>query len=60
MHPELFTTGVLIGDFSLRRSPQHGATMEEENNNVDTEAIELIDQWGKRDKSRGTESGLLM
>ena len=54
MHPDFFTTGVFIGDFSLRRSPQHGATTEEKNNNVDTEAIEIIDQWRKRDASRGT------
>ena len=41
MHPELFTTRVLIGDFSLRRSPRRGATTEAENNNVDTTSIEL-------------------
>ena len=42
MHPELFTTGVFIGEFSLRRIPQRGATIEAENNNVDTAAIKLI------------------
>ena len=34
IHSELFTTGVLIGDFSLRRIPRCGATTEAENNNV--------------------------
>ena len=42
MHRELFTTGVFIGDFSLRRSPRSGATTEAENKNVNTAAIELI------------------
>ena len=42
MHPELFTTGVFIGDFSLRRIPRRGATTEAENNNVDTADIKLI------------------
>ena len=39
MHPELFTTDFFIGDFSLRRSPMHGETTEEENNNMYTAAI---------------------
>ena len=39
LRPELFTTGVLIVDFSLRRISRRGATMEAENNNVDTIAI---------------------
>ena len=60
MHPELFTTGVFIGDFSLRRIPRRGATTEEDNNNVNTSAIELINQWRKREVERGTEVGLLM
>ena len=42
MHPELFTTGVFIGDFSLRRIPRHGENTEAENNNVDTADIKLI------------------
>ena len=28
MHPDLFTTGFFIGDFSLRRSPKLGSIME--------------------------------
>ena len=39
MHPELFTTGVLIGDFILIRGQWHGETTEAENNNVYTVAI---------------------
>ena len=39
MHPELFTTGVFIGDFSLRRSPRNGSTTEAENKNMYTAAI---------------------
>ena len=39
MYPELLTTGFIIGDFSLRRSPRRGATTEAENNNVYTAAI---------------------
>ena len=39
LRPELFTTGVLIVDFGLRRISRRGATMEAENNNVDTIAI---------------------
>ena len=42
MHPELFTKGFFIVDFSLRGSPKHGATTEAENNNADTGAIKLI------------------
>ena len=30
IHPELFTTGVFIGNFSLRRSLRRGATTEAE------------------------------
>ena len=52
MHPELFTIGVFIGNFSLRRSLRRGATTEAENKNVDTAAIELINRCRKRDKSR--------
>ena len=46
MQSKLFTTGVFIGDFSLRRNPSRGATMETENKNVGTAAIELINIWG--------------
>ena len=60
MHPELFTTGVFIGDFSLRRNPRRDATTEADNNNVDTAAIKLINRSRKRDASRGTEAGLSM
>ena len=60
MHPDLFTTGVFIGDFSLRRSPRRGATTEAENNNVDTAGIELINQWMKREAARGIEAGIFM
>ena len=57
---ELFTTVVSIEDFSLRRSPRCGATTEEENNNMDTVAIELIKQWREKEAARDTESGLSM
>ena len=60
MHPELFTTGVFIGDFSIRRSLRRGATTEAENKNVDTAAIELINRWRKRGSARRTEAGLSM
>ena len=60
MHPELFTTGVFIGHFSIRRSPRREATTEVENNNVDTAAIEMINRWRKREAVRGTEAGLSM
>ena len=60
MHPELFTTGVFIGDFSIRRSPQRKTTTKAEKNNVDTVDIKLINQWRKRDSERGTEVGLSM
>ena len=53
MHPELFATGVFIGDFSLRRSPRCGSTTEADNKNVDTEAIEIINRWRKREAERG-------
>ena len=58
MHPELFATGVFIGDFSLRISPRRGETTEAENKNVDTAAIKLINQWRKRETERGTEEGI--
>ena len=54
MHPELFTTGVFIGDFSLRIISRREATTEAENNNVGTTAIELINLWRKREEERGT------
>ena len=60
MHPELFTTGVFIGDFSLRRSPRRGATTEAKNNKVYTAAIKLINRCRKREATRGTEAGLSM
>ena len=52
MHPELFTTGVFIGDLSLRRIPGSVSTTEAENNNVDTAAIKLINRWGKMEAAR--------
>ena len=55
MHPELFTTGVFIGDFSLRRSPKRGETKEAENKNVYTAAIKLINRWRKGEAAIGTE-----
>ena len=58
MQPELFTTGVFIGDFILSRSPQRGLITEEENNNMYTEAIELIIWWRKREEAREKEAGL--
>ena len=60
MHPELFTTGVFIGDYSLRRRPRCGATTEADNNNVDTAAIQLINQWRKREEARGIEARISM
>ena len=60
MHPEFFTTGVFIENFSLRRSLRRGATTEAEKKNVDTAAIELINRCRKREATRGTEAGLLM
>ena len=48
MHPELFTTGVFIGDSSLRRRPRRGATIEAENINVETADIEPINKWRER------------
>ena len=60
MYPELFTTAVFIGDFSLRRTPRHGATKEVDNSNVDTVAIEPINRRSKREEARGTEAGLSM
>ena len=60
MHPEFFTTGVFIENFSLRRSLRRGATTEAENKNVETEAIELINICRKREATRGTEAVLLM
>ena len=60
MHPELFTTGVFIGDFSIRRSLRCVATTETEKKNVDTAAIEIIHRWRKRKSEIRTESGLYM
>ena len=60
MHPEFFTTGVFIGDFSLIRRPTRGATTDAENNNVDIAAIELIIRWSKREAERGAEAGISM
>ena len=60
MHPELFNTGVFIGDFSLIRSPWRGATTEADNNNVDTASIKIINGRRKSESARGTEVGLSM
>ena len=60
MHPELFTTGVFIGDYSLRRRPRCGATTEADNNNVDTAAIEPINRRSKREEARGIEARISM
>ena len=58
MHPEFFTTGVFIENFSLRRILRRGATTEAENKNVETAAIKLINRFRKREATRGTEAGL--
>ena len=58
LHPELFTTGVFVGNFSIRRSPRRGATTEAENNNMYTVDIELIIRWGGMEAERRTESGI--
>ena len=42
MHPELFTTGFFIGNFSIRKSLRRGETMDTENKNMDTAAIKII------------------
>ena len=60
MHPYLFATGVLIGEFSLRRSPRSGATTEVDKKKLDTTDIELINRRSKRGAARGTEAGLSM
>ena len=56
MHPGLFTTGVFIGNFSLRRILRRGATTEAENKNVDNAAIEIINRFRKRDGSRSIDA----
>ena len=56
----MFTTGVFIANFSLRRSPQHVVTTEAGNNNVDTVDIKLINRWRKRDAERGKEADIYM
>ena len=56
MHPWFFTTGVFIGNFSLRRSLRSGATTEAENKNVDTADIELINRCRKRGRSRSIDA----
>ena len=58
--PKLFTAGVPIKDFSLRRSLRRGATTESENNNVDKVAIELTNRQRKKEAARGAEAGLFM
>ena len=60
IHLELFTAGVFIGGFSLRRSPRRGSTTEAENKNMDTADIEIINPWRKREAERGIESGIYM
>ena len=58
IHPDLFTTGVFIGDFVPRRIPWSGSATEEENNNVETAVIEVINMRRKKEEARGTEAGL--
>ena len=60
LRPELFTTGLSIGDFSLRKIPRRGETTDAENNNMDTVDIELINWCRKKGASKVTEAGLLM
>ena len=60
LQPELFTTGVFIGDFSRRRITRRRVTMEAKKNNVYTVAIELINRWRKRYEVLGIEAGILM
>ena len=60
MHPELFTTVIFVGDFSIRRSLRRGATTEAENKNVDTADIKLINRWRKMEAARVIEAGLLV
>jgi len=58
--PKLSTAGVPIKDFSLRRSLRRGATIEAENNNMDTVAIKLTNRWRKKEAASGSEPGLPM
>ena len=59
-HAGFFFSSALITDYSLRRSLRRGATIEAENNNVDTAAIELINRWRKKESARGAEPTLSM
>ena len=56
----MFPNSVAIRDYSLRRSLRRGATIESENNKVDTVAIELINRWRKKETAKGAEAGLPM
>ena len=58
MHPDLFTTGVFIGYFSIIRIPRRGTITDAENKNVDNIAINLINKCRNRESVRGTEVGL--
>jgi hypothetical protein len=56
----LFPTVVEASDFSLWRSPRRGAVLETTNHGVDTQVIELINRWRKKEAARGSEPGLPM
>ncbi|KAL7530332.1 hypothetical protein ACHAXR_005039, partial [Thalassiosira sp. AJA248-18] len=58
--PSLFSKGVDVKDYSLRRSLRRGSTTTATNNNVDPMIIELINRWRKKEAARGAEAGLPM
>ena len=58
MHPDLFTTGVFIGYFSIIIIARRGTITDAENKNMDNIAIKLINQCRKRESVRGKEAGI--
>lgn len=59
-NPSLFSQGIDIRDYSLRRSPRRGAVTTAANNKVDETTTELIGRWRKKEKAKGAEPGLPM
>ena len=57
--PELFSVGICLENFSLRRSMRRGAILAV-GDKVSEHVVNLINRWHKKERAQGTEPGLIM
>ena len=57
--PELFSVGITLELFSLKRSLRRGA-IQAVGDRVSPNVVNMMNRWRKRERARGTEPGLDM